>query len=318
MTKLLIATVLLAGFCLGNVVQAQDKISSDTVARVIALLEGSGYQYSKLTPNAWSMTFRGKNKASVEILIVPDRDDLVLLSVIADRTELDNNATALRQLLKANATLPERVAVMVDSDNDYIVQLRNPLKQLNSTAFNEAVLTIANSVDDIYGTVKGTGAVSSPPRGTSVTYRSPRTATQVMEILNARAAVSVNSNLWKETKSREPNRREFEHVKGDGYAMIISERIQVPLAKLRDIALENAREASPDAKIVEEQRRVVNGTDVLMLRLDGTINGVAFSYLGYYYGGAAGTIQVLTYTGQNLFDEFRPDFEDFLNGFHLK
>jgi hypothetical protein len=84
------------------------------------------------------------------------------------------------------------------------------------------------------------------------------------------------------------------------------------------VALNNALEAAPDAKIVEEQRRRVNGTDVVMLRLEGTTSGIAATFLGYYYGGPAGTVQVICYTGQNLFQEYRPDFEDFLNGFHIK
>jgi hypothetical protein len=71
-------------------------------------------------------------------------------------------------------------------------------------------------------------------------------------------------------------------------------------------------------RLVEEQRRRVNGANVLLMRLDGKTNGVAFTYLGYYYTGPAGSVQVLTYTGQNLFAEYRPDFEDFLNGFRLK
>lgn len=55
-----------------------------------------------------------------------------------------------------------------------------------------------------------------------------------------------------------------------------------------------------------------------MLRLEGKTNGIAFTYLGYYYSSPSGTVQVITYTGQNLFQEYRHDFEDFLNGFHVR
>src|SRR5262249_50541794 len=85
-----------------------------------------------------------------------------------------------------------------------------------------------------------------------------------------------------------------------------------------DVALSNARDAAPDTRIVEEQRRRVNGTDVVMLRLEGKTNGIAFTYLGYYYSSPSGTVQVITYTGQNLFQEYRHDFEDFLNGFNVR
>jgi hypothetical protein len=123
---------------------------------------------------------------------------------------------------------------------------------------------------------------------------------------------------WSETKADEPGNLNFRHSSGDLYAMVISERITVPTDTLKGVAIANAKKVSPDIKIVEEERRSVNGVDVLMLRLEGTANGVPFVYLGYYYGGAAGTVQVVTYTGQNLFSEYRRKMEDFLNGFRLK
>jgi len=151
------------------------------------------------------------------------------------------------------------------------------------------------------------------------TFQTPPGATQEIEILNGKAWLSFDPNKWKETgSSRERSKREFDHINGDGYAMVIVERIQIPTDKLREIALSNAREIASDVKVVEEQRRRVNGTDLLLLRTEGHIEGIAFTYLGYYYGGLAGTIQVITYTGQNLFDEFRKDFEDFLNGLRVQ
>ena len=37
-----------------------------------------------------------------------------------------------------------------------------------------------------------------------------------------------------------------------------------------------------------------------------------------YSGDERGTVQVLTYTGRNLFDEYRSVMEEFLNGLILK
>jgi hypothetical protein len=45
---------------------------------------------------------------------------------------------------------------------------------------------------------------------------------------------------------------------------------------------------------------------------------VPFTYLGYYYGGPKATIQVVTYTGRNLFGEYRKDFEELLNGLQVR
>ena len=96
--------------------------------------------------------------------------------------------------------------------------------------------------------------------------------------------------------------------------MVISERIAVPMSSLKDLALANAKQAAPDAHIVLDEKRIVNGKEVTCLQIEGTVQGIAFIYYGYYYGGPEGTLQVLTYTGKNLFAEFKPDLEDFLNG----
>jgi hypothetical protein len=52
----------------------------------------------------------------------------------------------------------------------------------------------------------------------------------------------------------------------------------------------------------------------MCLKLTGTIQTIPFVYYGYYYGGTEGTLQAICYTSANVFDEFKPDFDDFLNG----
>jgi hypothetical protein len=96
--------------------------------------------------------------------------------------------------------------------------------------------------------------------------------------------------------------------------MVIAERIGGSTSGLRDVAIENAKAAAPDSRVVFEKERTVNGTQILNMRIDGKIKGIDFSYYGYYWGGKAGLLQVVAYTGTNLFDEFKEDFSDFLNG----
>jgi len=108
------------------------------------------------------------------------------------------------------------------------------------------------------------------------------------------------------------------HTRGDGYAMVIEERLEASLDALRRVAIENAKKAAADATVVREERRQVNGLEVLLLQIDATINQIPFSYLGYYYTGAQGAVQIVTFTGRNLLREYEPDFLDLLNGFVIK
>ncbi|MFT6385124.1 MAG: hypothetical protein ACJAQR_001964 [Bacteroidia bacterium] len=127
----------------------------------------------------------------------------------------------------------------------------------------------------------------------------------------------INPKSWSFTKGTDKDAFEFQfQKKGDDlYAMLISEKMQIPIETLKGIAIENAKSAAPDIRVIKEEYRNVNGIQVLMMQMTGTIQGVRFTYYGYYYSNSNGTIQLLTYTGESLFNDYLADIELFLNGF---
>jgi len=126
----------------------------------------------------------------------------------------------------------------------------------------------------------------------------------------------IDPKKWSFTRGTENDAFEYQfQKKGDDlYAMLISEKMQIPIETLKRVAVENAMGVAPDIKIVKEEYRLVNGIQVLMLRMEGTIQGMEVTYFGYYYSNSNGTIQLISYTGQNLFSGFKDDIVDFLNG----
>jgi hypothetical protein len=100
----------------------------------------------------------------------------------------------------------------------------------------------------------------------------------------------------------------------EGQAMVIAERISVPIETLKKIAIENGKKVSQDLEVTEEQNVMVNGQNFLKMRMLGTIQGIPFAYYGIYWTGKAGCIQLITYTAQNLLEEFQPDFDELLSG----
>jgi hypothetical protein len=96
--------------------------------------------------------------------------------------------------------------------------------------------------------------------------------------------------------------------------MFITEKIEIPLTELKNIALGNAKAAAPDIKLIKEEYRMVNGIKMLHLQMDGTIQGIKFTYLGYYYSNESGTVQLLTYSSQKLMKENSGLCEELLNG----
>ena len=127
----------------------------------------------------------------------------------------------------------------------------------------------------------------------------------------------IDPSEWSFEKAVDNLEAEYElQLKGeDLYAMIIAEKIQIPLEDLKEIALNNAKASAPDIKIVKEEYRTVNGSRVLFLQMNGTLQGIKFSYYGYYFSNSEGTLQYITYTSQSLLDVYIDDCEKLLNGF---
>lgn len=150
-------------------------------------------------------------------------------------------------------------------------------------------------------------------------------ATPVFENMGSVAGAQVDytinydSSKWtaKPSDPTADTEYEFENVDGDIYAMVVAEKIEVPMDTLKEVVLQNAQSVAEDAEIVFEESRTVNGVDILAMKISGTVYGMQFMYYGYYYGGSAGTIQFITYTTTNLMDEYEQDLTDLLNGLAL-
>jgi len=126
----------------------------------------------------------------------------------------------------------------------------------------------------------------------------------------------LNPKMWSFKKGIDNPDAEYELQlkEGDLYGMVISEKLEIPLETLKVIAFENGKAAAPDLNIVKEEYRIVNGIKVLLLQMNGTMQGIKFSYYGYYFSNTNGTVQFITYTSQNLLESYKPKIENLLNG----
>ncbi len=129
-------------------------------------------------------------------------------------------------------------------------------------------------------------------------------------------SIYYNPVKWKlvAKKNNEDAEFEFDLIKGDGYAMMITEKIEIPLDNLKNIAFETLSENAPDAKIDKAEYRTVNGLKVLHVEMSGTMQGIKFVYYGYYFSNEKGTTQLVCYTAKNLLKDYKIDFDDLLNG----
>lgn len=153
-------------------------------------------------------------------------------------------------------------------------------------------------------------------KGDITEFKTPKTSKTLIKGKKEMYGVWYNKDKWSIVKDDNADADlSFKHIDGDAYAMVIAERIPLPIEKLKEIALENARAVAPDAEIIEEKEIIVNGQNIVHMKMQGTIEGINFVYYGYYYASKIGSIQFLAYTSSNLLEDYEQDFQDLLNGF---
>jgi hypothetical protein len=126
----------------------------------------------------------------------------------------------------------------------------------------------------------------------------------------------IDPKIWKFYKPEDDTDAEYElELKNsDVYGMIICEAFKMPLLTLKKVALENARAVSPDVVVKQQEYRMVNGNKVLLMQMDGSIDGMTFSYYGYYFSNEKGTVQYLAYSTPDQLKEKMSEIESLLNG----
>lgn len=151
----------------------------------------------------------------------------------------------------------------------------------------------------------------------AVSIKKPGNSTFIVKSNRLNCGMYIDPKKWSFSKGKPGEIIEFRFTlkEKDAYGMLISEKTEIPLESLQSIAIDNAREAIPDVEVIKEEYRKVNDNIVLVMQMNGTLKGIKATYLGYYYSAPEGSVQFITYTSTNLFEEQKKDMEELLNGF---
>lgn len=203
-----------------------------------------------------------------------------------------------------------------------IVALLIPMLLCASAAYSQETLAVTEDGRKVLlnsnGSWRPFGSTAPvAPSPAKSPFQKAAGASSVYKSKGDKFQVWYNPSKWHQKKSAENDKPTFEHKDGDIYAMILAERFSMTLDALKDLAIQNAQNVAPDVRVTHEEERVVNGKKILCMSFEGTISGVPFTYFGYYYAGKNGIIQLITYTAQNLFEEYRGEMTEFLNGLKI-
>lgn len=150
-------------------------------------------------------------------------------------------------------------------------------------------------------------------------HSKPPTAKKLFKPSRGNFGIWYDDSKWKQlpTSVEEGEKTQFSLLQGDGYVTVVAEEIPIPTSAFKEVALENAKTLDPSINIVAEEKRIVNGIEVLCLTMEGTIRQIPFKFYGYYYGGKDGAIQIVAFTSQNVFNKYQQEFTNFLNGLEV-
>ena len=162
-------------------------------------------------------------------------------------------------------------------------------------------------IDTMAWTQAGSDTGDTPPGP------SPTQSVAGLLKINDNITLRYNAAKWKPTPSHEAGQFTLIHSSG-AHALVIAERIAVPLDALQDVALANAQVADPNAKIVFRNRLRVNGVPVWFVKIEAEFDTVPTVYWGYYYANQSITVQVVAYTTKTLMPASENDMMELLNG----
>jgi len=150
-------------------------------------------------------------------------------------------------------------------------------------------------------------------------YTVPGNSTNLVKGKVSRYELWYNAEKWNLLPDSVYENSEYalEFHDGELIAMMITERMQVPLTTIKEAAIGSFKKEGSECRIAEEQKIMVNGTEGLLLKIDALVDGIPVSYLNGYFSTPEGTFQLITYTTYNLFDNHRNDMMELISGFVL-
>ncbi len=174
------------------------------------------------------------------------------------------------------------------------------------TLFNNGTWKFINKQES------GTAVIKTNPQK----FSTPKTSSFLLKSKVLNVGFYLDPKKWSFTKAESNPDAEYELKMRDGdlYAVVITERMNMPLSSLREVAITNAKSVSADVTVKKEEYRIVNGKKILLLVMYGSMQGMDFYYYSYYFSNENGIVQFITYSGQNLFDEYETFSEELLNG----
>lgn len=141
--------ILLLLTILANSSHAQEKAKATAI---VALLETSGYKYTKVSDGVWEIPGTGKNAKEFGIRLALADDILLVMVKLAERKDLKLQPPLLTKALELNHKF-DSIKLALSEDMLYL-RMDTHLRLLDNQELKYLVEQIANAADETYPQIK--------------------------------------------------------------------------------------------------------------------------------------------------------------------
>ena len=283
-------------------------VSELSIAKMRSILQGMGFDFSE-QPNGNGNPILNFQLDGYRVSLLTLADNLMLYSGFTIKVDLSRVNRWNQEQRFSRTYLDKDGDPAIESDLDVSGGVTKETIERFIKRFRTTLSAYVKSL-----TTESTQAQATP---VAPVHRRSAAATTSVKLPFGDFTIWVDETKWKRAKSDDGSIVQFDNVNTEGYARIITERISVPIDNLGEIALINLKKVDPNAKISFQERRIVNGRQVLAMYIDATVSALSVRYYGYYYGGSSGTIQAITYTVSDRFAANVDEFTKFLDGLEI-
>ena len=79
----------------------------------------------------------------------------------------------------------------------------------------------------------------------------------------------------------------------------------------------NMRKVDPNAKVVKQEKRKINGNDVIYMEMLSSAKGLEFKLFGVYHSNESGSTQLVVFTLKDLEKDYNEQIQGLLAGFDV-
>lgn len=132
---------------------AQAKSDPQTVAKLVQILERSGYTYKKAADNVWLVNFKGDSLADINVIVTSAEGLIVMGVVVAEKSAMRVTPEMMRKLLKLTHEI-DRVKIGFDNDDDLFVRSEVSARLFDLEEFKSDMQQVAAASDKIHAAIK--------------------------------------------------------------------------------------------------------------------------------------------------------------------